>query len=671
MDSTDRGVAPGAGLINAKAGYKTAYGGGSFWDSDIMLAIDWAVSLTSPYTAGAISCSFGGLDSPDQKPNGNSSLSEFMDSVISDFNIPIVVAAGNSGADNPYRYVEDPGSAYNVITVGNMDDKGTISRTDDSIDSTSAVGPTGDGRLKPDIVAPGQNSKLMNINGTGIMSCNYKYPTSSSTPFVPLAGTSMATPHVTASCLLVFGFTGAFDEKEIKALLLNTAGDYGSSGPDNIYGYGYLNLDSALLYRNNLFQGSFTSSNPDFYAGSEAAGDTATLLWDRHVIYNGNYPSQAYPLSELDLQMFDGSNNNLISSQTDSINNVKQVKSGSGYSSVVIKVKPHLAAGISAEGYALATKEAFSKANPPNLMVSLAFPGSVASGSTFTVQATVTNGGGINAFGVNSTLNLPSGFTIAQGANPQSLGTIAGGSSNTASWSVKAPTVSGATGYSISDSATSSSYGETYSSSVSKNIQVTLIPIDDIAVYSNGWWAIKYGPVNQIFNGTADKWLPFGAPGYTPVVGDFNHDSIDDIAVYYNGWWAIKYGPVNLISNGNADLWVPFGASGYAPVVGDFNHDGIDDIAVYSNGWWAIKYGPVNQISNGNADLWVPFGASGYTPVVGDFNHDGIDDIAVYSNGWWAIKYGPVNQISNGNADLWVPFGASGYAPIVGDFNNQ
>ena len=194
---------------------------------------------------------------------------------------------------------------------------------------------------------------------------------------------------------------------------------------------------------------------------------------------------------------------------------------------------------------------------------------------------------------------------------------------------------------------------------------------DDIAVFENGWWALKYGPVSQLSNTNPDKWLPFGGPASIPIAGDFNMDGTGDIAVFENGWWALKYGPVSQLSNTNPDKWLPFGGATSKPVVGDFNADGVDDIAVFENGWWALKYGPVSQLSNTNPDKWLPFGGPASIPIAGDFNMDGTGDIAVFENGWWALKYGPVSQLSNTNPDKWLPFGGGMSKPVVGDFNNQ
>lgn len=70
--------------------------------------------------------------------NGTSVLDQVYDNYVETNGTIIVTAAGNGGA------IQDPGTAYNVITVGAFDN---------GFQATS-VGPTADGRSKPDIAAP-------------------------------------------------------------------------------------------------------------------------------------------------------------------------------------------------------------------------------------------------------------------------------------------------------------------------------------------------------------------------------------------------------------------------------------------------------------------------------------------------------------------------------------
>lgn len=123
-----------------------------------------------------------------------------------------VFSAGNNG-----RCREDdgeltpsvgtPGVAKNVITVGSFRPRTTTHQRSDF----SSAGPTGDGRAKPDLVAPGGQ----------IASANYL----DDDGYVTRSGTSMAAPHVTgAVALLQEAVPGLVDRPDgVKALLRATA----------------------------------------------------------------------------------------------------------------------------------------------------------------------------------------------------------------------------------------------------------------------------------------------------------------------------------------------------------------------------------------------------------------------------------------------------------------
>src|SRR5256712_1942606 len=286
-DATYRGVAYGLRtLINAKAGWLTTGGGGQMIISDGMAGVDWAVG-----TAGAdvISLSFGG-----PRGAGDTAWEPFFYAVIDRLRVSAAIAAGNSGP--AARSVGEPGAGMNILSVGAVDDMNTIPRTDDAIASFSSRGPTGDGRLKPDISAPG-----VSITST------YAF-WEGGTHFIAYSGTSMATPHVAASHILLMNGIRSTFPPLYKALLLNSAEDRGTAGGDTAYGWGYIDLRAAYNQRANVREGNVTAGPVHymFYRGAAAAGDKATLVWNRHSTYNGaNYPTTYFPLNDLDLLSYD------------------------------------------------------------------------------------------------------------------------------------------------------------------------------------------------------------------------------------------------------------------------------------------------------------------------------------------------------------------------------
>ncbi|QNM86172.1 S8 family serine peptidase [Polaribacter pectinis] len=66
----------------------------------------------------------------------------------------LVVSAGNEG-NKDWKYISAPADATSVITVGAVDASGNIA-------GFSSYGPSSDGRIKPEILAQGQNPALIN-----------------------------------------------------------------------------------------------------------------------------------------------------------------------------------------------------------------------------------------------------------------------------------------------------------------------------------------------------------------------------------------------------------------------------------------------------------------------------------------------------------------------------
>ncbi len=72
----------------------------------------------------------------------------------------VVASAGNSGASpEPYNHIGVPAEATNVLAVGAV-------KSDETYATFSSVGPTFDGRIKPDVMAKGQAVVVANTSGT-------------------------------------------------------------------------------------------------------------------------------------------------------------------------------------------------------------------------------------------------------------------------------------------------------------------------------------------------------------------------------------------------------------------------------------------------------------------------------------------------------------------------
>lgn len=182
-----------------------------------------------------------------------------------------VVSAGNdrqSGVntgDGGYDYLTDKGNAKNVLTIAatfevlNYTGPGSV-----NMSSFSSWGPTDDGRIKPDLSAKGVNM--------------YSSTSNSNSSFANFNGTSMATPNVSGSLILLQQHYNDVNSEfmlssTLRGLALHTADEAGNSpGPDYRFGWGLLNIEKAaevisnngttsLILEENLINGeTFTTT---------------------------------------------------------------------------------------------------------------------------------------------------------------------------------------------------------------------------------------------------------------------------------------------------------------------------------------------------------------------------------------------------------------------------
>ena len=169
-----------------------------------------------------------------------------------------IFAAGNSGGDvcPPYAagfktVYGSYQSAKNVLTVGASIDSGTVA-------GFSSKGPVMDGRLKPEMLAMGQ--QVASAWPANIYSFSN--------------GTSMAAPAAAGGMTLLYQryrqLNGGSIPKSglIKAIMMNGATDFGNAGPDFSNGFGTMNLLRSV---------EMLDSNRYFIASTNGATNTHTI----------------------------------------------------------------------------------------------------------------------------------------------------------------------------------------------------------------------------------------------------------------------------------------------------------------------------------------------------------------------------------------------------------
>lgn len=169
-----------------------------------------------------------------------------------------------------------PACAKNHITVG------ATNSNDDSITTFTSWGPADDGRIKPDISAPGCQSD----DDGGVTST---FPGGG---YGTYCGTSMATPTVTGISALIIQdwrnqFPGEADlsNAALKALLANSGDDLGHPGPDCQYGFGTVRTQQAIdsLRDGGVLQSEVADGGTSEHLVIVQPGDTnlrITLAWD-------------------------------------------------------------------------------------------------------------------------------------------------------------------------------------------------------------------------------------------------------------------------------------------------------------------------------------------------------------------------------------------------------
>lgn len=239
-----RGMAPGVRIMSAKI-FDTRVPNQGGYDSWIIRAIQWAVQNH----ADIISESFGGLSLPS---NGTDPIA-LADEAAVKAGVIVVAANGNDGPGN--TTVGSPASAPDVVAVGastmyrHFAQIGFLASynqaTNDQMASFSSRGPTWDGRVRPDIVAPGSFGWAnfpTNPSTDGPTAAPFTYGT--------FGGTSQATPIAAGVlALMVQAFHQAHPHQAVvpatlKSVLMSSADDLGYPGQDQ--GAGRVNVLRAV-----------------------------------------------------------------------------------------------------------------------------------------------------------------------------------------------------------------------------------------------------------------------------------------------------------------------------------------------------------------------------------------------------------------------------------------
>ena len=69
---------------------------------------------------------------------------------------------------------------------------------------------------------------------------------------------------------------------------------------------------------------------------------------------------------------------------------------------------------------------------------------------------------------------------------------------------------------------------------------------------------------NSLTSGIADTIIPYGIPGDTPVLGDWNGDGMTDLGIFRDGFFLLR----TSLTAGVDDFVIKYGTTGDLPLAG-------------------------------------------------------------------------------------------------------
>ncbi len=195
-------------------------------------AMEWAENNFGP---DVTSTSLGYIDFDDgtgydaSELDGNTATITIGADIAASLGILVVNSAGNEGSGT--TTIGAPADGDSVLAVGAVDALGYRA-------SFSSVGPTGDGRIKPEVMAQGSNVTVAaptSVDG---------YKTAS--------GTSFSCPITAGAAAVLMQMVPTADNMEIFKALKETASNH--LNPNNEYGWGIINIIDAYKYLNGTLE---------------------------------------------------------------------------------------------------------------------------------------------------------------------------------------------------------------------------------------------------------------------------------------------------------------------------------------------------------------------------------------------------------------------------------
>ncbi|WP_274053788.1 S8 family peptidase [Thalassomonas haliotis] len=206
------GIAPNAGLLGIKA--FDAEGKATY--ADVIRGIGWAVQEKDRFNLRVLNMSFSGpvRSSYWEDPLNQAVMKAWSEGIV------VVASAGNLGS-TPMT-VGVPGNVPYIITVGAMTDNYTPNDlSDDKLADFSSAGPTVEGFVKPDLIAPGGHVAGLMSNQAQIAQEHPEYKLAGK--YFEMSGTSQATAVISGVAALILANDPSLTPDDVKCRLMSTA----------------------------------------------------------------------------------------------------------------------------------------------------------------------------------------------------------------------------------------------------------------------------------------------------------------------------------------------------------------------------------------------------------------------------------------------------------------
>ncbi|MFZ0389412.1 MAG: S8 family peptidase [Calditrichia bacterium] len=229
------------------------------------MAAEWADSLGADIVSSSLGYSefdAGQGDYTYEDMNGQTTIVTRAAENLAQRGVLVVNSAGNEGGTS-WRYITAPADGFHVLAVGALTSTGNLA-------SFSSVGPTADGRIKPDVCALG-------------VQVYAGYPGGS---FGYVSGTSLSCPLVAGISALLLQQEPTLQMHELTSILKRSADN--SAAPDNYRGWGKVDAQAAW-YQINPEQFIGMQPNPNPYITG-----TGTVIFPVEIAQSGQIQIEVF-----------------------------------------------------------------------------------------------------------------------------------------------------------------------------------------------------------------------------------------------------------------------------------------------------------------------------------------------------------------------------------------